>query len=272
MGDWTTELDPTQFIFSVRFDQGHRYLDKCGEAIIRLEDSLQEGWLPGQTNPDGANLFHFALGMQATFNAYWLTVTQGDFLAFEPFLDQSCKIYDVLRGTFGIKRILTPALRVVFQLGFADVEHAEQFLVDLKLCDPDAALLEEIGGGDRSQNFTVCTESEVHWQTGLASERKRFEAKVIKQERQPFFDERIMMRLAQVPERYHDQLARLRALRRQHPRLVEVAVQFDLEDSFETEFSSTTFDLPAFLSQAYAWTRKNKDFLLARMKKPCQDK
>jgi hypothetical protein len=272
MGNWTTELDATQFIFSVRFDQGHRYLDKCGEAIIRLEDTLKEGWLPGQIDPNGANVHHFALGMVARFNAQGLSVTQGEFLSFELFQDQSCKIYDILRSTFSITRILTPVLRVIFQLGFADEEHADRFLVDLQLCEPDATLMGEIGGTNRSQNFTVCTDSEIRWQKGLANERRRFEAKVVKQERQPFFDERIMMRLAQVPERYHDALARLRALRRQHPNIVDVAVQFDLEYSFETEFSSATFDMSGFVSGAYRWVEKNKAFLLTRMKHKCQGK
>jgi len=95
MGDWTTELDATQFIFSVRFDQGHRYLDKGGKAIIRLEDTLKGWWLPGQIDPNGANIYHFALGMVATFNAQWSSTppigqSRADCPSMEGFAEHGC--------------------------------------------------------------------------------------------------------------------------------------------------------------------------------------
>ena len=77
--NWTTDLSATQQILTVRFDQGYRYLDKCGEAMIRLEEVLPPGWLPGQIDPNGAVMHNFALGMEVRFNSQWLTVVQAEF-------------------------------------------------------------------------------------------------------------------------------------------------------------------------------------------------
>jgi hypothetical protein len=53
MSQAVTDLKPTQFSFTVRFVQGYRFLDRCGDAIIRLEETLDEGWIPGELVPTG---------------------------------------------------------------------------------------------------------------------------------------------------------------------------------------------------------------------------
>ena len=46
-------------------------------------------------------------------------------------------IYDIVRATFGIKRIVTPAFRVIYNLGFATMDEAEKCLLDLQLIEID---------------------------------------------------------------------------------------------------------------------------------------
>ena len=50
-------FDTTEFRASVRFVQGYRYLDRCGEALIKLENSLHEGWIPTEPTPKGCSGF-----------------------------------------------------------------------------------------------------------------------------------------------------------------------------------------------------------------------
>jgi hypothetical protein len=259
-----TEFQPSKFLCSVRFVQGYRFLDRCGEAIIRLEDELDEGWVPGETKPTGGRLHNFTLGMVATFDSASLNVVQEEFLSFDHFLDQTGRIYDVLRGTFDVKRILTPTSKVIHQVGFANGESAEDALRTLSLCTTDRQMLSELGGTEEAKSFTICTRKEVPWQESQASRRTRLDARVIRQERQPRFDERLLQRLALLPERHHVAMRDLRRVRRQHSQIVDFAVQFDAEYSFEGEFSSRSFDLRRFLADTRDWAEHLAQFIRSR--------
>src|SRR5438874_533320 len=103
---------------TIRFIQGYRYLDRCGEALVRLESVLGDGWLPIEAAPKGGGIKNDALGVVATFNTEAMTVQQSEFIAFETFLDSAGKIYDTLWQVFEIKRIIGPAMRIVLQMGF----------------------------------------------------------------------------------------------------------------------------------------------------------
>jgi hypothetical protein len=95
--------DAGQFAFqsayvqaSLRFIQGYRYLDRCGEALVKLENVLEKGWLPAESAPKAGALRNDQLGMTSTFNSEGMTVQQTAPVSFELFLDQVCKIFDTL--------------------------------------------------------------------------------------------------------------------------------------------------------------------------------
>ncbi len=264
MSSAITEFQPTQFSFTVRFVQGYRFLDRCGEAIVRLEDTLDKGWIPGEVVPTGGQLRNFALGMEARFNTESLTMTQTEFLSFEHFLDQSCKTYEILRSTFEIKHILSPVLRVIYQVGFPELDSAEKFVRDLQLGSPNTDLLGAVGGTEAAFTFTLCTHAKVEPQGSPVTRRRRIEVSVIRQERQPRFDERIMRRLALLPARYQGAMGSLRKLRRQHTTIAEIAAQFDMENTLESEFNSGTFNLADFLKDSRQWTEETGSFITSK--------
>lgn len=257
-----TRLQPTQFSFTTRFVQGYRFLDKCGEAIVRLENTLDEGWIPVEMAPKGGQLRNYTLGMGATFDSGLMTVAQTEFLSFEHFHNETCKIFDVLRSTFDVKRILAPVLRIIYQVGFSQDSSAEEFLRDLELCNPNEDAIRMLGGSERALKFTLCTEEEIDWQNIPVQRRRRLDAKVIHQERLPYFDQRLMQRAQLLPERHRGALGELRKLRRKHSQIVETAAQFDMETSFvETEFNSGTFDVSLFLQESREWTEEMEKFI-----------
>ena len=270
MSNAITDLQATQFILTVRFDQGYRYLDRCGEAIIRLESTLDKGWIPGELAPTGGQLNNFTLGMGAVFNTESLTVNQTEFMSFTHFVDQGCKIFEVLRNTLEIKRLVTPVLRVLYQIGFLEADDAESFLRRLSLNRIDPAFLTEFGGQESALDFALVTYDETNWQETPVKRRRRVAANVLRQERQPTFDERVMRRLPLLPERYHDAIRGLREFRRIHSRIAGIALQFDVENSLEAEFNTRTFDLPAFLQSSHAWCEQVAKLIRNRIQEQCQ--
>ncbi len=241
---------------SVRFVQGYRYLDRCGEALIKLENVLDDGWITTETTPKAGSLRNDQLGMVATFNSETMTVSQEEFIAFEHFLDQTCKLYETLWQTFEIKRIHLPSIRILVQKGFEgedELDAASQFVLSLRLFTPHPELSQLLGGKVNTGEFVLVTEEDLKWHEDLVHRRRRLQSQVVRQERQPPFDERMLKRTRQLGDRQRDALAALMKIRKHHPEIAPVAAQFDLEDSFETEFSSQHFDLPAYLMEGWEW-------------------
>jgi hypothetical protein len=240
---------------TIRFIQGYRYLDRCGEAIVKLENTLADEWIPTETSPKAGALKNDVLGMTLGFSSENMTTVQAEFISFEHFLDQTCKIYDVLWQTFEVKKINVPTLRVILQHGFDEdeLDKAQEFLMRLRLCQPHAGVVSLLGGQLYAADCLLVTTAESNWSKQPVMQRRRLEAHVIRQERQPPFDERMLRRSRLLGDRQSQAIAALMALRKRHPDVAPVAAQIELEHSFESEFSSKAFDLPKFLGDAWKW-------------------
>lgn len=71
---------PRQRVFEARYEQGYRYLDRCGDALLILEDILSQDthcvWLPEEATPTGARLMCPDLDTYVVFNASSLIIDQ----------------------------------------------------------------------------------------------------------------------------------------------------------------------------------------------------
>lgn len=254
-------LQVVKLASTVRFVQGYRYLDRCGEALIRLEDALDEGWIPGEVRPQGGQMRNYRLGMAARFDSESLSVRQSEYLSFEHFCDQTCKTYDILWKTFDIEKALTPSLQVMLQVGFDELAAATAHALKYDLWTPKQSILQRMGGDKSALSITLCTEADVMRGGAPGVQRNRLDFQVIRQETQPDFDERVMRRLPLLPVGHQEALGPLMRLRRQHPRVAPAAVQFDLESSCEGEFLTRSFDLAAFLTDSWEWAASIHAFL-----------
>lgn len=250
------ELSVVRLSSTVRFVQGYRYLDRCGDALVRLENALDEGWIPGEAAPKGGRLHNWRLGMTAYFQSESMTVHQTEYLSFDHFQDQTCKLYDILWKTFEIEKVLSPTLQVILQIGFEELPEANKYALTLELCEPVSEIGGLLGGEKSAVDFTICTESDVVRDDHPVVQRRRLAFQVVRQERQPDFDDRIMRRLPLLPPGQEKALGDLMRLRRRYPRLKPAAVQFDLENASEGELLTRTFDLGSFLADSWEWAER----------------
>jgi hypothetical protein len=149
-----------------------------------------------------------------------------------------------------------PSVRVAAQKGFKDdeLDDASQYLFNLRLGVPHSGLRDLLGGKPLALEFVFVTTEDVTWNQVLAHQRRRVQSQVLRQEGQPPFDERLLKRSRQLGDKQRAALAALLQLRRNYSAIPPVAVQLDLEHSFETEFSAEAFDLPVFLEQGWKWS------------------
>jgi hypothetical protein len=239
--------------FSLRFLRGYRYLDRCGEAIIRLEDVLENGWIPAETLPSSGTMRNDELGLVARFNAEGLQVQQHDVFSFDTFRDQSCKVFDVLRSVLELKRINVPAMQTTYQRGFENVDDAESELQRLQLAEPTSKSLELLGGSRSAFSAVLCTDQEFVWRDCPTIQRRRLNASTIAQLRQLPFDERLLKRARLLPQKQREAMQALMRIRANWPHGKPYATQIELENSLESEFDAKTFDLPQFLLDSWNW-------------------
>jgi hypothetical protein len=68
------ELAKPQVFFSLRYELGFKYLDKCGELMIILQEEF--GYIPGEIKPTGAKLEHPDYNIYADIDTTELTIRQ----------------------------------------------------------------------------------------------------------------------------------------------------------------------------------------------------
>lgn len=219
---------------------------------MRLEDSLDENWIPGQVAPKGGSIKNDLYQMVAQFDSEHLSVTQTDSTDFDVFHDATCRIFETLIHTFQIEKINAPVLRTVAQKGCESIDEAEAELATYRFGQPHQQL-ESLIGSQTSLQLTYCSEEDTHWNGNAVHRRRRFNAASVRQFKQPGFDDRLLRRTRLLPNRQQEALRGLIALRRQVPDIPESAVQIDLEQSYETELTSDAFDMARFLSDTWIW-------------------
>ena len=242
--------------FSARFAQGYRYLDRCGEAMVRLERNLDKGWVTGDINPTAGNMRNYTLGLAAKFSADSVLFDQTEFIAYDSFKDQCCKMFDILWRTFEIESVLVPVFRVVIQVGVDTSADAEAYIRQLSFVTPDKSLLNFLEGKETAMSFAVVTEDDVSAYGTKATARRRLGVNAVTQATQPDMDTRILQRVPLLSNRHREAAKALLELRRKHVSAVINAIIVDLEQTLESEYDTASLPLPDFLDDR--WQHANK--------------
>ena len=250
---------------TIRFVKGYRYLDRCGEAMVRIED-LDEHWVPGEVAPTKCVMNNFKLGLKLTAQSEFMQVEQTEFISPHHFQDQTCRIYETLWKLFSVQRVLTPGLGIKLRLPCSSTEEAESLLQSLSLGTFDAELLRCFDGTVSATRLVFCTEKQISVDGVPVVRRRRMEAGVMRQLQQPDFDARVIQRLPLIPFHHRESMAALMAMRRLHSVEPTHAVEFDLEHSHEQELDVRTFNLARFIEDSIAWSDLVRDWLQTRQR------
>ena len=70
-----------QTVFEARYERGYRYLDRCGDAMVILEEGLPSKcagniWMPAETKPSGARMKCPGLDLTLVFDSSRLCLDQ----------------------------------------------------------------------------------------------------------------------------------------------------------------------------------------------------
>lgn len=104
-----------KIVFEARYNQGYRYLDRCGETMIELENKAK-GWIAGEAVPISGQMANDAENMFFTFNSSKLDISQhyADISNYKNFIDYLYKFFDITRKNLGLKEYSRFGLRYWF--------------------------------------------------------------------------------------------------------------------------------------------------------------
>ncbi len=246
---------------SVRFVRGYRYLDRAGEALVRLEDVLEKEWLPAEISPKSGNMRNDLLGMQMVFSSEGLNVTQERVISPPHFHDQACKIVDVLASVFQVDTFIAPAVGFEYQKGFdaSQEQQAETALRDLGLVGVSEKVKEILGPTPQALNFTVVHRVSDRWGEVRAEHTRRLAAQVIRQTRRENTDLRLIAKARFLPERQRDALNAILAAQKLLPEVPARAVQVELENRLEGEVARADFSCSDFIKESLDWATQAID-------------
>jgi hypothetical protein len=158
-------VDPkvVQRVFEARYERGYRYLDRCGDAMLILEEalpSISDGhlWMPEEMQPKGARMKCPGLDLTLVFDAYRFCLDQNP-------VDVDCRFeeiaeyaLDTIISKFDIREFVRLGTRKLSIIPSDSIDQADALSVHripLK-----GWITEDLGGLDsRSHEAVVAFES-----------------------------------------------------------------------------------------------------------------
>lgn len=126
-----------QRIFEARYEQGYRYLDRCGELLVLLEKQLTDlsgcVWLPGELAPTGATLKCPDLDITMVFDAFRFILDQSPVGEIECEFDElAVEVLATITGRLDLRQTQRLGARRVKILPADSIEDAEK--LSLRVC------------------------------------------------------------------------------------------------------------------------------------------
>jgi len=129
-----TKPQLVQNIFEARYERGYRYLDRCGDTMVILEEALPKIstnsiWMPEEMRPQGARMKCPDMNLTLVFDAYRLCLDQNPADMDCPFADISKYSFDTVISKFDIRETTRLGNRKRYLLPADSIEAAETLSV-----------------------------------------------------------------------------------------------------------------------------------------------
>ncbi len=189
-----------QRVFEARYEQGYRYLDRCGECMILLEQSLSKLtgalWMPQEASPKSAVIECPDLDMRLVIDATKLVLDQEpvgkmDEVDFKGIASDALAI---ITGRFGLNGYVRYGARYFWVIPSQDIEAAER--ASLKYSPFDDWRADATESPFRPRNFGVSARFEDEQHNGYLVQVRHF----YKPGTEVRIDERLTMKPHLLPE------------------------------------------------------------------------
>ena len=232
-----------KIVFELRYAGGHRYLDRCGDTLIEIEERLPD-WVPQEINPSRGSLVNLAKNIVFNFNSYKLDAGQDDPKGTEDFRQQTALITDLVCKSLSVSRFIRIGVRFYFLFPAESMESAEEMVRRSRFVDISPKVLDACGANVRAQKHVFIFEAE--------NEGRRIEIGAVRREEGRLAPQLLSVEPRLLPKGQREALLRKLQETKRYGEDPRFALQIDV-DNYELEPES--FNVGAFIERHEEFAR-----------------
>lgn len=136
-----------QVVFEARYKQGYRYLDRCGETLIDIENSI-DGWKANEISSARGKMLNESKNLVLNFNSEKMDIVQNDVKNrdVEEFMRQSMDIFNIISKNLGVNEFYRFGLRFWYFYPLDDPDKGRDILKKCKTYNVNRSVLEKMFG------------------------------------------------------------------------------------------------------------------------------
>ncbi|MHB2019226.1 MAG: hypothetical protein ACYCW6_19935 [Candidatus Xenobia bacterium] len=150
---------PEQLIYEVKYSRGHRYLDRCGQTMLDIED-LNLGWLAGEATPSGCTMFQIDRNLHCSFDSYSMRVVQVESENTDEFESAFRQVFPLILRDIGAGSIARLGVRFILLFAVTSIEEGESRLKQAGLFTVASSLTSALAGSIKNQQLILRCEDE----------------------------------------------------------------------------------------------------------------
>ncbi len=145
-----------KIVFEVRYKQGYRYLDRCGEMMIEIENKLKN-WSAREATIIGCQMENQTEKMIFNCSSVKLDLAQYDKknLDFSSFFNNAVATFDIVSKNLGIREFVRFGLRYWFFYPVASMEEGRKILSANKFFNISTDIEKIFGKPMKDRSFVV---------------------------------------------------------------------------------------------------------------------
>lgn len=241
-----------KIVFELRYARGHRYLDRCGETLIEIEEKLPE-WVPIEITPSRGSLVNLSKDISFNFNSYKLDASQDDPKKTAEFVEQVAPLVDIVCKNLSLSEFIRIGVRFYYLLPTDSMENAEKMVQQTNFVNIAQKLIEACGSNITAQKHIVIFENE--------NEGRRIEFGAVRREEGRIPPQLISADPKVLPKGQREALLKKLQETKRYAEDPRFALQLDI-DNFEREPES--FNVRAFIERHEEFIREKLFPLLGR--------
>lgn len=226
-----------KIIFELRYAQGHRYLDRCGETFVEIENRAP-GWIPQEVSPSRGALVHLDKEILFSFNSYKLDAAQDHPKDTKEFREQIALLTDIVCKNLGISTFVRIGLRLFFLYPAASMEEAEEMVRQSKVATPNPKIVQIFGSVPQAQKHIFIFQNE---QVG-----RRIEIGALRREEGRLVPELLSVEPRNLPKGQREALTKKLLETKRYSEDPRFSLQVDI-DNYEND--PEAFSVPSFIEK-----------------------
>jgi hypothetical protein len=146
-----------QAILEIRYLKGYRYLDRCGETLIEIEEKLPN-WVPSEISPTRGVLVDMDNNLTLSFDCAAFNIKQEDREGTERLAENAKALIKIVFSNFGISNLNRIGARFIYRRAVTSIEEGENLIRKMELVSVSGRLTSIVPRKLTRQNHTLTFE------------------------------------------------------------------------------------------------------------------